>query len=255
MKRVVSLFLPTWPTDRFVRNRRPQAPPAGASPDPAAAAPSSRKASARGQASERPLVLIGSDGRSKIIHAANVAARHLGISAGMPATQAQALVPGLETQLASPEEDALAPERLGLWIIRRYSPSVATDPPDGLMIDGSGIAHLFGGEAAMLEDLTDRLGSSGIAARAALASTRGAAHAAARWLSPRTSIIAPDATAAALASLPLNALRLDTDTVLQLKRLGFASIGELNATARAPLALRFGQSLLQRLDQAYGRLG
>jgi protein ImuB len=242
MKRVVSLFLPTWPTDRFYRNRSALLHD-GQAPD----------ASVRTSERDRPLVLIGSDGRSKVIHAANIAARRAGISVGMAATQAQALVPNLDTHLATPEDDIIALERLGLWIIRRYSPSVAIDPPDGLVIDATGSAHLFGGEAAMLEDLVKRLGSSSIAARAGLASSWGAAHASARHMPARTTIIPSDATPATLGPLPLSALRLTGDVVQQLRRLGFQTISDLNNTPRAPLTLRFGPSLLLRVDQAYGR--
>lgn len=232
MKRVVSLFLPTWPTDRYYRARPDTAPPR-----------------------DRPLVLIGSDGRSKVIHAANTAARRTGVRVGMPATQAQALVPDLETRLADPAEDAAALQRLGLWAVRRYSPHVAVDSPDGLVFEATGVSHLFGGEAAMLEDLSLKLRSSSIVARAACAATWGAAHAIVRFTAPRFNVIEASATADALASLPISALRLPADIVRHLRALGFASIGELNATPRAPLVLRFGQNLLQRIDQAYGRLG
>jgi protein ImuB len=231
MKRVVSLFLPTWPTDRYYRARPDTAPHR-----------------------DRPLVLIGSDGRSKVIHAANTAARKTGVRVGMPATQAQALVPGLETQLADPAEDVAALERLGLWAVRRYSPHVAVDPPDGLVFEATGVSHLFGGDAAMLEDLAQKLSASSIVARATCAATWGAAHAIARFTAPRLNVVEVSATADALAPLPMTALRLPPDMVQHLRTLGFASIGELNATPRAPLALRFGQSLLQRIDQAYGRL-
>jgi protein ImuB len=172
----------------------------------------------------------------------------------MAATQAQALVANLDVRLAKPEEDISALERLGLWAIRRYSPHVAIDPPDGLILDATGAAHLFGGEAAMLEDLTHRLASSSIAAKAAMAGTWGAAYAIARFLKPSCIVVSRDELVGALAPLPIAALRLSSDEVHQLRRLGFETIGELNATARAPLVLRFGHQLLRRIDQAYGRL-
>lgn len=172
----------------------------------------------------------------------------------MAATQAMALVPGLKTQLADPAEDIAALERLGLWALRRYSPHVAIDPPDGLVFEATGVAHLFGGEAAMLDDLRQKLRSSSIAARASMAGTWGAAHAFARFRGEPISVIANVDTADALAQLPLAALRLDPAAVQQLRTLGFETIGELNATPRAPLVLRFGRGLIERIDQAYGRL-
>jgi len=173
----------------------------------------------------------------------------------MPATQAQALVPDMIVQLATPDEDADALLRLGLWAIRRYAPAVAVDAPDGLVMDCTGVAHLFGSEAAMLEDVSSRLRSSRIAPRSAIAPTWGAAFGLARYRKQPQVIVAQDELADALAPLPLAALRLDPETVAQLRRLGFETIGELNATARAPIAHRFGQSLLARIDQAYGRAG
>lgn len=165
MKRVVSLFLPTWPTDRLRRAMGAAAPPP-----------------------EVPLVLLGQDGRRRVVCAADTAAQRLGLRPGMAATQAQALVAGLQIHDAEPAADKAALNRLAVWALRRYSPVVAADPPDGLVIDASGAAHLHGGEAAMLADLTRRLTAAGIQARAAMAGTLGAAHALARyrWSSPAT---------------------------------------------------------------------
>src|ERR1700732_2337632 len=60
-------------------------------------------------------------------------------------------------------------DRLALWGLRHYAPIVATDPPDGLVIDTTGAAHLHGGEDAMLNGVVDQLAASGVAARAAIA--------------------------------------------------------------------------------------
>ena len=81
---------------------------------------------------------------------------------------------------AAPEADLAALDRLALWALRRYTPVVASDPSDGLVIDATGAAHLHGGETAMLADMVERLRAAGIAARAAMADTWGAAHALAR---------------------------------------------------------------------------
>ena len=84
--------------------------------------------------------------------AADAAAHRAGLRVGMPATKAQALVPGLIVKDAEPAADAEALDRLALWALQRYAPIVAADPPDGLVIDATGAAHLHGGEAAMLEE-------------------------------------------------------------------------------------------------------
>lgn len=199
-------------------------------------------------------MLIGRDGRRRVVTAANTAARALGLHPDMPATQAQALVPGLVTHDADPKEDEAALERLALWALKLYSPVVAADPPDGLMIDASGAAHLLGGEDAMLADLVRRLTHVGINARAAMAATYGAAHALARYGARPVLVVGTDAMPRALVGLPIAALRLPADLVAALRRLGFDRIGELAAQPRAPLMLRFGPVPGRRLDQAYGRL-
>jgi protein ImuB len=96
-----------------------------------------------------PLVLVGQTGRRREVTAANTAAIKLGLRIGMPATKAQALVKELVIHHADPEADAEALERLAVWALR-YSPVVAADDPDGLVIDTTGASHLHGGEDAML---------------------------------------------------------------------------------------------------------
>ncbi|MBC7636145.1 MAG: DNA polymerase Y family protein [Acetobacteraceae bacterium] len=215
MPRVVSLYLPTWPTDRW---RRHQAAPLDA-----------------------PLVCAGVDGRRRVVSAADNAALTLGITPGLALAQAQARAPGLVIAPADPAADEAALDRLALWVLRRYSPLVGRDPPDGLLIDITGAAHRLGGEDGLCTDLCTRLRHAGITGRTAIADTIGAAHACARF-SART---IPD--------LPITALRLDADLIIKLRRVGFNTVADLDATPRAPLARRFGPSPGQRLDQLLGR--
>ncbi|RWP15965.1 MAG: DNA polymerase Y family protein, partial [Mesorhizobium sp.] len=180
MPRVVSLFLPMWPTDRFRRKSGDAAPP-----------------------SETPLVLVGRDGRRRVVLATDAAAHSAGLRIGMPASKAQALVPGLIVHDAEPEADVEALERLALWALRRYAPIVAADPPDGIVIDTTGADHLHGGEAAMLGEMVQRLAAARITARAAVADSWGAAHALARF-GGRTTIVVPSfETAQAIPPLPI----------------------------------------------------
>ena len=157
MARVVSVFLPTWATDRARRTPGANAPPA-----------------------DIPFAMVGHLGRRRAITAADALALRSGARIGMAAAQATALIPGLVTRAADPLGDAAALERLALWAIRRYAPIASADPPDGLVIDTTGADHLAGGEQALLEDLVERCAAASITARAAVADTRGAAHAAAR---------------------------------------------------------------------------
>lgn len=187
-----------------------------------------------------------------MVAAVNAAGRAVGLRPGMAATQAHALVSGLAVHDATPDEDAAGLDRLALWALRRYAPIVAADPPDGLVIDATGATHLHGGEQAMLLDLLARLRAGGIAARAAMAPSWGAAHALARFGPQASVVVGPKEMAAALTPLPIASLRLTVDIIDALRRLGFDTIGELMAQPRAPLLLRFGPELGRRLDQAFG---
>ncbi|MGH8276910.1 MAG: Y-family DNA polymerase, partial [Steroidobacteraceae bacterium] len=230
MPRVVSLFLPTWSTDRVRRTLGAAAPPA-----------------------EAPLVLTGREGRRRVVLALDAAAQRAGLRVGMPAAKAQALVPGLIVRDAEPVADARALDRLALWALRHYAPVAAADPPDGLAIDTTGAAHLHGGEDAMLQGMVERLAASGIAARAAIADSWGTAHAFARTMA-RPALVVPAGAREAILDLPVASLRLPKNMVEDLRILGFERIGELAATPCAPLALRFGPGLGRLLDQARGFL-
>ncbi|HSI40380.1 MAG TPA: DUF6504 family protein [Xanthobacteraceae bacterium] len=231
MARVVSLFLPWWPTDRI-----------------------RRKSGAASLPPEQPLVLVGRDGRRRVVLAVDRAARTAGLSVGMPATKAQALVPGLAMKDAEPAEDAAALERLALWALQRYAPIAAADAPDGLVIDTAGADHLKGGEHALLTDAVERLGAAGLSARAAVADTWGAAHALARYVARPVLVVAPGLHAQALDGLPIAALRLLPPVVASLRTLGFETIADLRAQPRAGLMLRFGPEIGRQIDRALGQI-
>jgi protein ImuB len=230
MPRVVSLYLPTWPTDRL-----------------------RRKLGAAAPAADVPVVLFGRQGRRREILALDAAARNAGLRTGMPASKAQVLVPGLVNLELDPAEDAAALDSLALWALR-YAPIVAPDPPDGLIIDTSGADHLHGGEGAMLSNLVSRMAASGIAARAAVADAWATAHAAARFIARPTAVIPTGQAAAAMRHLPIRALRLPAAIVEGLHVLGFERVGDIEDTPKAPLTHRFGPELIRRLDQAMGRV-
>ena len=203
---------------------------------------------------EAPLVLIGREGRRRVVLAADAAAQRAGLRVGIPVAKAQALVPGLIVRDAEPAADAKALDRLALWALKHYAPVATADPPDGLAIDTTGATHLHGGEDAMLEKMVARLAASGLAARAAIADSWGAAHAFARYGARAALVVPAGESSTAILDLPIAALRLPKEMVEELSVLGFERIGELAAKPRAPLALRFGLELGRRLDQAMGRL-
>lgn len=188
-----------------------------------------------------------------MVTAVDAAARALGLRAGMAVIKAQALVPGLVIQATDPKADQDSLERLALWVLQRFSPIVAADAPDGIVINSAGADHLHGGEAAMLEALVGCLAMSDVTARAAIADTWGAAHALARFADDPVVVVRQGATIQALSPLPLEALRLPRAISAGLRDLGFTSVGDIIAQPRAPLTRRFGPELRRRLDQALGQ--
>lgn len=195
----------------------------------------------------RPLALLRTERQRRMVVAVNRAAAVLGIAPGQTLSDARALEPALEVAEAAPEADSALLGRIADWA-RRYSPWTAADEPDGVVIDITGCAHLFGGEAALAADLTGRLRAAGFAARAAIADTPAAAWGLVRFGNLE------ERRREALDGLPLAALRLGPEMVEGLHALGLRRIGDLHAMPRAGLAARFGGRLLQRYDQAFGQL-
>jgi len=130
----------------------------------------------------------------------------------------------------------------------RYSPLAAQDGA-GIILDITGCAHLWGGEAHLLFDLRQRLRRMGIAAREAVSDTWGRAWALARYGKRR--IAYGDIAAAALDGMPVEALRLSEETVLNLRSLGLSTIASVRKISRDALSTRFDPALLLRLDQAF----
>ncbi|MBN8814536.1 MAG: DNA polymerase Y family protein [Sphingomonas sp.] len=231
-RRVVSIFLPTWQTDRL-----------------------RRKDTARELAADTPLATVVPDHGRRVIAAADGAARAVGVAAGMTLTKARTFAPELQVVDAEPDADADGLRRLALWAGTRYSPLVAPDPPNGLWLDVKGCEGLFSTERALLKDLHRRTAAFGLTVQIAVADTAGCAHAVARHVpAGRPVTVEPGDVRKAIALLPIAALRLEATTVDGLRKLGFERIEQLIGTPRAPLAKRFGLGLHRRLDQALGNL-
>jgi protein ImuB len=182
---------------------------------------------------------------------------------GQPLADARAIFPALVTKPAEPEADAKALRGLADWCVR-YTPWVNLDGVDGLWLDITGCAHLFGDEAALIADLEQRLRRLSVTAWAGIADTQGAAWALARLVPgdiPSDRIAPPGGTARKLENLSVVGLRLPRDVVILLRRLGLKRIGQLYGLPRAALARRFGagvkaglsDAVLDRLDQALGQ--
>ena len=220
-RRILALDLPRFATDRAIRR------------EPALAA--------------APLALWAADGPRRLITAANDRA---GIAPGTPLADAQAIVPGLVTHPADPAGDAAALRALAGWCLG-FTPLAAPVPPDGLVLDITGCAHLWGGEAPMLAEIARRARDLGFAVRAAIAGTAAGALVLARGADG--AIVAADRQAAAVAPLPIATLRLDPPLAELAERLGLRRIGALAAQARGPLARRLRPATLALLDEVLGR--
>jgi protein ImuB len=224
------LWLPRWPIDRrHLSHRKNIGAPA----------------------EEAPFATVADAAGRRLLAAVNPAAIAAGLAPGMPLADALSFLPGLATALAKPAEDAAALRQLAEWC-GRYSPWTAPDGADGVRIEITGSAHLWGGERALAADLAARLDRRGIASRIVIADTLGAAWAMARFSETSDSVVilAQGELRAALAALPVEALRLDPITAQGLRRVGLKRVGDLYAMPRDALARRFGETVARLLDQA-----
>jgi protein ImuB len=197
-----------------------------------------------------PFVVFGKRGNLDILVAVDAAAEREGLRTGLALAQARAMHPALAAAAEDQHADARLLDAIADWS-QRYTPLVAVDPPDGILLDIGGCAHLFGGEQNLRDELLARMSVFGFSARAATAATIGAAWASARFGDGE--IAAEGDERAVLAPLPLSALRLPGDTVAALARVGLKRVGDILDLPRAPLAARFGSDLLRKLDRALGR--
>ncbi|MEO0328519.1 MAG: DNA polymerase Y family protein [Pseudomonadota bacterium] len=175
--------------------------------------------------------------------------RLAGIRVGQTLSDARAIYPDIECVPHNLDADRALLVKVARWC-ERYTPLVSLSGQDGLFLDITGCAHLFDGEQSMLEDINRRLEAQGFGVKSAIADTAGAAWAIARY--GDAAITLPNAHKIALEPLSLRALRLPLDTIGALAQVGFKTIGCLVDLPRAPIVARFGETVLQRLDQALG---
>lgn len=238
-RRIMAIWLPYLSTDRILRQRH---------------GPLWRTSGIGGKQADSsqghvpPLVLSRKEQSAYRIAAMNEAAEVLGLRPGMGIADARAMHPDLEILEEDPAADTKMLSFVADWC-DHFTPLVALDGNDGLALDISGCAHLFGGEDAMLADVKRRLALQGFDAWAGLASTRGMAWAAARFSNTK---VEPGLEGEALAPMPLAALRIEPEVRRKLESVGLYKVGALLNAPRAPLARRFGRVLVNRLDQALG---
>src|SRR3984893_2534081 len=215
MRRVMYLWLPRWPIDRLrLSGRKDSGAPA----------------------EEIPFATVADSAGRRLLAAVNSAATAAGLAPGMPLADALSFFPGLATAAAELAEDAAALRRLAEWC-GRYSPWTAPDGVDGVRIEITGSAHLWGGGRALAAEFADTLGAAWAMARLAEASDS-------------VVILAPGELRTVLASLPVEALRLDPITAQGLRRVGLKRGGDLYAMPRDALARGFGETVARLFDQA-----
>ncbi len=234
---IVSIWFPNFAIDRWSRSTARQGNDAAALP---------------------PVVLVTETAHGPVIDAANALAQEGGARAGMRLADARMLAPQLAALPSDHEGNQRMLEKMAL-ATQRWGPWSMVDGPDGILLDATNGAHLFDGEAALLAQIENRFALQGFGCNAALAPTTGGAWALARYGGPRRVVMDGSALPAALAPLPVSALRLNADAGLLLKRLGLKTIGDLMAVPRESLVRRFrnrrspAANPLTRLDQVFGR--
>jgi protein ImuB len=223
MKRVLSIWLPNLAIEHWAKS-------ADCAPD-------------------APVVLTIEGSHGPVIHALTKAAAERGARAGARLTDARALDPALIAMAADPQRDLALVQRLARWA-SRWSPLVERDELDSLRLDVTGVAHLFGGERALVADIEHCFSQIQFTARVAIAPTAAAAWALAHH-SP--CICGQDELQTRLEPLHVSGLRLEADTVRTLERLGLKTIGALISVPRLALERRFRlEKVLTALDRALG---
>jgi protein ImuB len=202
------------------------------------------------QLSHIPFVLSAADHGRMLITNANTLAEAEGVNTGMLVADARAIIPSLQVLDDIPYLPDKLLIRLAAYCIR-FTPFVAIDLSDGLILDASSCAHLWGGDQLYLAAINKRLIARGYQVRSGMADSIGTAWAIARF-GKASPIIEPGGNSVALLPLPAAALRLETETVERLTKLGLRNIKDFIAMPRSAMRRRFGPSFIQRLNQALG---
>ncbi|WP_279482938.1 DNA polymerase Y family protein [Aureimonas sp. SK2] len=198
-----------------------------------------------------PLALFGREDRADRIVALCERAAALGLMPGLGLAEARARFPHVDYRPMDAAADRRLLEAVADWC-DRYTPLVALDGTEGLLLDLSGASHLFGGVAALRDDLLARLRAQGFAAEAVVAAHPGTARACV-GLRETQALVPAGGERAAVEGLPAGpALRLAPEEAGRLHRLGLRRVGDLLALPRAGLQRRFGPDLARRLDEATG---
>ncbi|GAA4420693.1 DNA polymerase Y family protein [Bremerella cremea] len=245
MKRILAVWLPNWPIQRWQ-----------------ASEPEQR---------DRVQVLSQVERRGQCVVACCDRGYQMGIRPGMPVAEVNTLLQarGLSATEAmthrpyDPAADREALEKLARWACR-FSPCVDVEqrePADTLLLDASGLAPLFGGEDSLLCQVQQGFARIGLKSSLALAGNIGTAWGLAHH--PPAELAQRDGTGRTLVSsdteqeslvrqLPIEALRIPATLIETLHLLGLYHVGQLMQVPRGELKARLGMEPLVRLDQVLG---
>ncbi|WP_206242027.1 Y-family DNA polymerase [Novosphingobium terrae] len=194
-----------------------------------------------------PFALVARVGQALRLAALERDGASHGLAVGMTLADARARCPDLVTAPHDPPEDARLLAVLA-GRMARFTPMVALDPPDGLVLDITGCAHLFGGEAALARLA---ISEAGLTTRPALASHAAAARALARFERGQ----AGGEEALRIRALPITALELPEASLSGLRRAGLKHLGDLASRPMGSLAARFGEEAVAKLRAILGEAG
>ncbi len=225
---VLSLFLPWWSAERAIRRLGSPAP--------------------------KGVLLVRVQRCQQIVTGMDAVAHRAGVRTGLSVANARALLAGTRVHIQEHDEHADAQGLLALarWASKRWSPIVGVDPPDGLLMDITGCAHLFNGERGLLASVKAGVARLGLTPRAGIASTVGTAWALARFADEDEALAPRGSERTALAHLPTAALRLEPETIEALAEVGIERVGQLLGLPRSALPARYGTDLIRRIDQTLG---
>lgn len=185
------------------------------------------------------------------IVALSPAAKKAGLATGLSLADARSRIPDLWVEEADHRADAALLDAIA-EDCDRVTPIVMIDAPDGLLLDITGCAHLYGGEAKLRLGLSQRLRRAGLHPRTVIAGAPDAARALARF--GRTAIVPPGEDVAAVRPLPIAALQLPEDQRIAIQRAGLKTIGALIDRPGELFSARFGEDMLRRLRRLQGVL-
>jgi protein ImuB len=196
-----------------------------------------------------PAIVVAKQNNALQIYAMDDAAARLGLEIGLPLANARAICPHIKVFDADPAADAKTLNDIADWC-DRFTPLVALDSPHGLFLDITGCAHLFGGEAALMQTICAALTRQGFAVSAGIAGTSVCARTIRNHAHGR--IVVAGEEADAVRPLPLFTLGTDDAIIRGLRRAGLKTIGDVASRERHEITARFGAGFTALLEQALG---